>query len=304
MIASQPRAPLVTVGLPVYNAAKTLQTAIDSVLAQSFEDWELIIWDDGSCDGSWEVAGRRSDSRIRRRRFPTRRGLPSVLNAIASEARGTLLARFDADDLMHPERLEVQVTLILSNSDHVDVVATDAIVIDETGRPTGKRRSGGMPDDLHQLWVNVPALHPTLLGTRKWFLSNPYSTRYDRAEDYELWLRTAGHTRLRTIPEPLYFYRWPSVLRLGPYCQTQISRLRLLWSNTVPAAVSLPVYTRLASSMKIFGRLALVGVTSRIGGNYLNRVWNAPLSVTEQEEALQVISDILSRSARSAASKE
>ena len=98
----------VTVGLPFFNARRTLEAAIRSVFAQTFPHWELLLVDDGSTDGSLEIARSVRDHRVRVFSDGKNRRLATRLNEIATEARAPLLARMDADDLMHPERLALQ----------------------------------------------------------------------------------------------------------------------------------------------------------------------------------------------------
>ena len=113
----------VTIGIPFYNAKHTLADAIRSVFAQTFQDWELILADDGSTDGSAEIARMVDDPRVTVISDGMNRGLPYRLNKITELARADYIARMDADDLMHPERLTLQVQYLDANP-AVDVVST------------------------------------------------------------------------------------------------------------------------------------------------------------------------------------
>src|SRR5512140_3729418 len=113
--------PLVTIGLPIYNAGALLRDTLRSVFAQTLTDWELLAFDDGSTDGSGEVLRGLRDPRVRVLSEPENRGLAARLNFIHANARGRYIARMDADDLMHPERLARQVEFLAARSD-VDVV--------------------------------------------------------------------------------------------------------------------------------------------------------------------------------------
>jgi len=113
----------VTIGIPFLNARRSLAAAVRSVFAQTHSDWELLLVDDGSSDGSIDVVRRLDDPRVRLVRDGSHRGLCARLNQIAATARGTYLARMDADDVMHPERIERQLAL-LGADPGVDLVDT------------------------------------------------------------------------------------------------------------------------------------------------------------------------------------
>jgi glycosyltransferase involved in cell wall biosynthesis len=198
---------LVSVGLPFYNSAATILDAVRSVYAQTHTDWELILIDDGSVDNSWELVASLQDARVKLVRDGKNIGLAARLNQIATLARGELLARMDADDLMHPERLERQLAFIETHPQY-DFVASGKITIDVHGEPMGI----SLPDNsasnswemlAHGGWF----VHPSILGSTRWFQKNPYDETYPSTQDLELWVRTREHRRSFVIPEPLIFYR-------------------------------------------------------------------------------------------------
>src|ERR1035437_115487 len=158
----------VSIGLPFYNNRATLGDAIRSVFSQTFSDWELILVDDGSTDGSLELAQGLCDSRVRVFRDGINRGLPARLNQIAGLARGHYLARMDGDDLMHPERLAHQVEVLDRNKD-AELAGTAIFSLDRSGRPRGMR--GVAHPDSSPLGVlkGVPLVHATLMARTDWF---------------------------------------------------------------------------------------------------------------------------------------
>src|SRR5512138_427624 len=99
----------VSIGIPFYNPGRAFEKAVRSVFSQTHADWELILMDDGSSDGSLELARSITDPRVRVLSDGANRGLCARLNQIAREARHGLLCRMDADDVMHPDRLHRQV---------------------------------------------------------------------------------------------------------------------------------------------------------------------------------------------------
>ncbi len=213
---------LVSIGLPVYNSERTLALAVISVLMQTFSDFELIIVDDGSEDRSCLILNTFQDKRIRVIVDHTHRGLPYRLNQIADLARGQYLARMDADDVMHPDRIRRQLQFLTTHPE-VDVLGTDVYVIDGHNRLVGYIRT---PDNsspasvlLHGFFV-----HPTVMGKRRWFVENPYDVSYYRAEDYELWIRTCGRAKFHNLHEPLLFYRSADTVKLTKYLVSQVTR--------------------------------------------------------------------------------
>jgi glycosyltransferase involved in cell wall biosynthesis len=200
------REPVVSVGIPFLNARATLADAIRSVLAQTWDDWELLLVDDGSSDGSVQVARAVLDARVRVIWDGAHQGLTVRLNQIASLARGRHLARMDADDLMHPERLRRQVHFLEANP-RVDLVDTATVTIDEANEPLGIRGDRPLDTDPRAVLRSGLLLHPTVTGRTAWFRANPYDRRFVRAEDHELWVRTCRSTAFARLNEPLFFYR-------------------------------------------------------------------------------------------------
>jgi len=196
----------VSIGIPFLNARPFLADAVRSVFAQTHEDWELILMDDGSTDGSLDVVRLLDDERVRVVSDGTNRGLCARLNQIAALARGKYLARMDADDLMHPERIERQVRLLDENPE-IDVVDTATFTVDDDLTPLGIRAEKPLDCAPVSVLERGLLMHPTVMARADWFRRNPYDSVYVRAEDCELWCRTCTTTRFARICEPLLFYR-------------------------------------------------------------------------------------------------
>lgn len=121
-------APLVTVALPVRNAATTIKIAVASILKQTFGDWELIVVDDGSTDQTLEIVSKMHDARLRLvHEPPGHLGLAARLNQCIELARGAYFARMDGDDISYPRRLERQIRYLEQNPD-IDLLGTGAVV--------------------------------------------------------------------------------------------------------------------------------------------------------------------------------
>ena len=213
--------PTVTVGIPNYNGAKYLKYAIESVLSQTYTDFELIISDDGSTDDSLKIIQEYQHyPNVRLTLSKENRGLSYRLNEQIHFARGKYFCRMDADDIMFPNRLQKQVEFLDTHVD-VDVVGSSAIVIDENNKILGTRAY------IHGGEYCRPCngfIHPTVMGKTLFFIKNKYSERFSGIEDTELWRRCEPHYVFKTLNEPLLFYRDPLKLRVKTY----ISRISLV----------------------------------------------------------------------------
>lgn len=204
--------PLVTVGIPFYNAEKYLEYAIQSVMNQTYENWQLILIDDGSSDSSLQIARHyESDPRVMLISDGCNMGLIRRLNQMSSMCTTKYYARMDADDIMYLRRLEIQIDVMEQHPDY-DVVGSSAMIIDSSNRIV---RSASMQGVQHSF------LHPSILGKTEWFKNNPYDENYFRAEDFELWQRTCESSVFYNIEQPLLFYREFGVPDLKKYVATQ-----------------------------------------------------------------------------------
>ncbi|CAH0495752.1 hypothetical protein NVSP9465_00761 [Novosphingobium sp. CECT 9465] len=204
-------APAVTVAMSVYNCQRFLDAAIASVRRQTFSDFEFLILDDGSTDGSVDIAHHHAaqDSRIRVIARENR-GLIASLNELLKEARAPLFARMDADDICRQDRFARQVAFLDAHPDH-GVIGTWTEDIDEFDRPfvtTAPEHPVTCEDVLAVIEQRSPLSHPTIMARRDILRAvGGYHVAYRHCEDYDLWLRLASVTKLANIPERLLSYR-------------------------------------------------------------------------------------------------
>jgi len=215
------RVPL-TVILPVYNGERYLSETIDSVLAQSYRDYEFLILDDGSCDATPEILERyaRLDPRIRLLRHDNH-GVGYTLNRGLAEARGRLIAQIGADDVALPGRLQKQVTFLDSSPDYV-LVGGYLRIIDSAGRVVGLRTYPTSDRKVrdHLLLYN-PFGAPSVMYRRNDALAaGGFTPRFWTCEDYDFVLRLAKRGKVANLPEPLTSYR----LHQGSVKSTQTVR--------------------------------------------------------------------------------
>lgn len=201
--------------MPVYNAEQTLSDAIESILRQTVTDFEYIIVDDGSHDRSPEIIDRyaRRSSRIVPVRLD-RSGIVEALNAGLKKAPGSYIARMDADDISHPERLELQAALLDKNP-RTDVVSCLVHHLREGGYQQGYARyirwinSLTTPREIRiNRFIESPLAHPSVMFRRQTVEEYGAYRQGDFPEDYELWLRWLEQgARIQKIPQTLLQWR-------------------------------------------------------------------------------------------------
>jgi GT2 family glycosyltransferase len=203
--------PRISVAMSVYNTAPYLALAIESILGQSEPDFEFLIVNDGSTDGSGAIIDSfaAADARIRPI-HQENRGLVASLNRLVEEARAPIVARMDADDIALPERFARQLAFLEANPDH-GVVGAWAACIDEKGAP----RPEACPDHptsheafLEKLETGPLLCHPAVMMRREVVrAAGGYHRAYRHCEDYDLWLRLSERTKICSLPERLILYR-------------------------------------------------------------------------------------------------
>jgi glycosyltransferase involved in cell wall biosynthesis len=253
MAESMSYPPVVSVVLPVWNGAPFLASAIESMLDQSFTSMELIVVDDGSDDGSAEIAGRYAerDSRVKVI-LQEHIGLSQALNAGIAVATGNYVARMDADDVSHPDRLARQVAFLEANPGHVAVgCAIEAM--DESGRDIGTVYFA----EAHEHIVSAllrgtsPIAHPTVVMRRAALLAaGGYDASLYPSDDFALWIALSEHGRLANLRVPLHKYRRHDhavSIRLYPEQLTMTARIVSRARKTRGLA---PLRSRLVSPRK------------------------------------------------------
>lgn len=199
-----------TVLLAVYNGERYVGATIESVLSQSYRDFEFLILDDGSKDGTPKVLQTWADrdNRIRLLRHDNS-GVGFTLNRGLNEARGERIAIIEADDLMLPGRLEKQMAFMTENPECV-LVGSQLQIIDPDGRAMGLREYPTSDRELRaRMLLYDPFGHPSLMFKRAEALAcGGYTSRFWTGEDYDLVFRLAQRGKVANMPEPLTAYRF------------------------------------------------------------------------------------------------
>jgi glycosyltransferase involved in cell wall biosynthesis len=248
-ISSNVKANLVSVLLPVYNGAEYLVEAINSILAQTFQDFELIVINDGSTDASSEIVRSFHDKRIAFYQQQNQ-GLAATLNRGIEISRGKYIARQDQDDISMPERLAEQVKFLELHPD-CGMVGTWAEIW--VGEEKTKRTHQHPCDNLalqYELLFNNPFVHSSVMLRRSALdRVGGYSTDRNRQppEDYELWSRIARCYEVRNISKTLLVYREVphSMSRSGvsPFLNhlITISAENIAWAANLPSDDPAPI---------------------------------------------------------------
>jgi glycosyltransferase involved in cell wall biosynthesis len=199
--------PLISIGMPAFNCKRTLALAIRSILKQSYQNWELLVVEDGSSDETVEVARSFSDSRIRVMSDGRHKGLVARLNQAVAASRGRYFARMDADDVAYPERLEHQVEF-LERHPEVHLLGCGMLVFRDNGAAQGCRVSPRSHEELCREPTDGFAIgHPTWMGRTRWFEAHPYDSAAVLSEDQVLLLRAFENSQFACLPEILCGYR-------------------------------------------------------------------------------------------------
>lgn len=200
--------PKVTVLIPVYNCHKYVTEAIDSVLAQSFSNFELLLIDDGSTDGSGDILQSYTDPRICVVRNEKNLGIPKTLNKGLQLARGAYFAVLDNDDYAYPDRLKQQLTFLDRHEEYA-AVGTWAVTMDEEGQILSRiKRLLVAPEEVQsQLLFRCCLLHPSMMARTGILRSYGYREDVETCADFDLWVRVARTYKLGILPHVLVRHR-------------------------------------------------------------------------------------------------
>ncbi len=198
--------PLVTVGITTYNNESTIETCIESILDQTFQDFEVLIINDGSNDDTSDILNTyATHPKINIINDSENLGSPTRHNELAELANGKYLAKVDADDYMAKTRLEVQLRYF-AKSKLLKIISSWAYSINEAGRVIGTKNYKSNISPFNLLFKN-PIIHSTVMAETKWFLENKYDPTLLRCQDVDLWVRSIKSENYLLIEDYLVYYR-------------------------------------------------------------------------------------------------
>jgi glycosyltransferase involved in cell wall biosynthesis len=206
-----PAAPAISVLLPAYNAARYVAEAVESILAQTYGDFEFLIVDDGSTDDTPRILSRYA-GRDRRIHYVSRpnTGLVTALNEMLARSRGEFIARMDADDIAMANRFESQMSYLADHPDCV-MIGSRVLVIDPDGSPLTVMGAALTHEEIDAALMAARGqmvYHPSVIIRKQSLVEvGPYRQEFDTAEDLDLFLRLAEIGRIANLEEPLLKYR-------------------------------------------------------------------------------------------------
>ena len=243
--------PSVSVILPAYNCEKFIARAIESVLHQTFTDFEFIIINDGSTDRTEEVIKSFADPRILYQFNSTNKGLVFTLNKGIDIAKGQYIARMDGDDIALRERFRKQLDY-LGKNDNVDLLATVVTLINENDEPYGTWESDERNISERDIRKYLPKdnciAHPTVMGKTEIFRKFKYNHTQSQSEDYDLWLRMVSEgVTIHKLPEPLLQHRilassFTRSNQKNPFWRIAETQFRFAWQQLKKGKLSLFIF--------------------------------------------------------------
>ena len=193
--------------MTVFNRERYLAEAIESVISQTWPEWELIVWDDGSSDRSVEIANSYAAKEPRIKVYAKPHlGRGPALAAATKEAVGEFMGFIDSDDYLHPMAL-AQTAVILENVPQVGMVYTNYINVDADGTEQGEGKRCQIPYSKDRLLLDFMTFHFRLMRTSVFWQVGGIEAKYNAAQDYDLCLKLSEVTEIRHLPKPLYYYR-------------------------------------------------------------------------------------------------
>lgn len=202
--------PLISVVMPAYNVDRYIAQAIESILNQTFKDFELIIINDASSDNTAKIIQgyKKRDKRVRVLNNKTHLLIAASLNKAVNLSRAEIIARMDADDISLLNRLKLQYSFLKKNPD-IAVVGGDIVIIDKDGKEISKREYPTASADLKKTMFRYsPFAHPVVMFRKKIFLEfGGYNLKMIPCEDIDLWFKIGSKYKFASIPEYVLQYR-------------------------------------------------------------------------------------------------
>jgi glycosyltransferase involved in cell wall biosynthesis len=198
---------MISIAMPFFNSAATLELSVRSILNQSYGDFELLLCDDGSDDHGLAIAHGFDDPRVICWSDGRRLRLAARLNECIDRSRGLYLARMDADDIAYPDRLARQLAFLQAHAD-VDLCGAGVMIFGRHGRPLWRFDPALEHEDVvRSPFRGFPLWHPVWMGRIEWFRRWRYEETAWLAQDQELLLRSYRLSRFANLPQVLLGYR-------------------------------------------------------------------------------------------------
>ena len=272
--------PLISIIVPFYNAEAFIELTIKSVLAQTYSNWELLLFDDGSTDNSLMIVKSFTDSRLKIFSDGHNYGRPRRLNDGIQVAKGEFIARLDADDAFFPNKIELQLAYFQKYPD-TDVLGTFAIAFNNNNELIGMIKRT-VPDTFKQVVITGSCfIHPSVMARSLWFRKHLYNEEINRSDDFELWVRTYQKSVFRCLDQPLLFYRNTGVMPKWKYRDgyNDVKHTITLHKNIIKWNVSNVAVFRAYCKVQFYTLFVKFGMLNKIH----------PLTLDEQKKSLSIL---------------
>ena len=247
---------LITVALPMHNNKETIALTIKSIINQTYCNWELIIINDASSDGSEEIIEGFHDKRITLINYEKKRGVANSLNEIIDRAKGDYFARIDGDDYCYSNRFEKQLKFMKEHPS-VDLIGCNLAIIDNQGNLLGKRIFNNIANNSLS---NIYIPHPSFFGKISFFKKHRYKSPPYSAQDQDLLFRAYERSNYAILDEILVCYR--ETLNIKKIAKTRIDLIR----SRFQAKKSYSQFLRLAINQ--LAKLTIDALAISTGLNY------------------------------------
>lgn len=227
--------PKISVVMSVYNGMPFLKEAVQSILNQTYKDFEFIIVDDASTDGTWKYLNSLQDQRIKLIKNSKNLGLASSLNIGMKAAKGEYIARMDADDISLPDRFEKEAHFLNSHKDYV-LVGSQVQWVSEHGEPIDGFDVPQSDDEIRKKFIIRNQIHHATVMFRKSIVSRLglYRAFLNGVEDYDLWFRIMNKGKVFNLPERL------ERRRVHPKAVTKVNHLKVELLALIVRIINLP----------------------------------------------------------------
>jgi glycosyltransferase involved in cell wall biosynthesis len=282
--------PAVSVGIPMFNAGRWIASTVRSVFAQTFDDWELILIDDGSSDSTLELVRAIQDPRVRVIADGANRGTAARYNEIGRLARAPYVVMLDHDDILHPDRFAAQ-RGAFDGASELDAVATSVYVIDEADRLIGARLRTHLETSLRGILANGLMCHSGMMARREWVLTNGYDESLKRLADTDLWCRTCATSKFVSLPDFLMYYRDITSLSARSYLTSYKEGMMLAARygfDALGAAQTLPLIARGLAKSGLYAAMHVAGCSKAF-----RRLHNRPLESAWLPGAIEGLGRVL-----------
>lgn len=221
----------ISVVMPAYNAEKYIAAAIESMLGQTFKDFEFVIVDDSSTDNTWSIIQKfaKKDKRIVPVRNKENLKIARTLNTGIKLARGKYIARMDADDWSYPDRL-VKQHHFMEEHPEVGIMGGTMVIVNEAGKVIGERRYYTQDKEIRRnIFKFSPFCHPVVMIRRAVLeKSRLYDPGYKSSEDYDLYFRIGLHAKFANLEDKLIRYRvLPDSLTTGRLERVELTTIEI-----------------------------------------------------------------------------